>query len=143
MICSNVGSNTYPAAFAFAKQIGHFRLHRFVRSRLQSPHSYGQTFASTIEGFSRPTPSKAQFSALRYISASDQHTSSNSPCSLHVFFIFSAPSPMYNVAGMTFKHSGQRLPVRRGSPFWSFEGIVTIVPAERASMYMFRTAPVA
>ena len=110
---------------------------------MHRPHSYGQTFASTIEGFSRPTPSKAQFSAFRYISASDQHTSSNSPCSLHVFFIFSAPSPMYRVAGMTFRHSGHRLPVRRGRPLESFEGIVTIVPAERDSTYMFRTAPVA
>src|SRR5438093_10952315 len=81
-ICSNVGSNTYPAAFALAKQIGHLRLQRFVRSmlhsevaeewRLHRPHSYGHTLASTICGFSSPTPTKAQSAALRYTSTPDK-----------------------------------------------------------------------
>src|SRR3989442_4174356 len=128
-------------------------LQRFVRSMLQSdvaelgrlpkPHSYGHTLASTICGFSRPTPSKAQFSARRYISASDQHTSSNSPCSLHVFFILSAPSPMYSVAGMTLRHSGQRDPVRQGRPFWSLDSMTTMALSCRDSLYMLRTAPMA
>src|SRR2546422_2431541 len=48
---------------------------------------------------------------------------------------------MYSVAGMTFRHSGQRDPVRRGSPFWSFDGIVTIALSWRLSLYICRTRP--
>src|SRR3990172_2107875 len=86
-----------------------------------------------------PTPSKAQFSAFRYSSASDQQTSWNSPCSLQVFFIMSAPLSMYSVAGTILRHSGQREPVRRGSPFWSLDGIVTIACSCRLSLYICRT----
>ena len=52
VICSAVGSYTYPAADALAKQTGHFRLQRFVTSMIaravwdlcsgQMPQSYGQ-----------------------------------------------------------------------------------------------------
>src|SRR5512137_878458 len=121
------GSNTYPAWFALAKQIGQRKLHLLVRStfarpvwlrcRLQRPHSKGHTFAFLIAGSFTPTPSLAHFSTLRYISTSDQTTSLNFPCFGHDFSITTFPFSLRIVAGMIVRHSGQRLSVFFGSPF--------------------------
>ncbi len=76
-----------------------------------------------------PTPSKAQDSAFRYMSTSDQQTSLNSPCSWHSFFITRAPPSSYSTAGMIFTHSGHSDPVLLGRPLRSLEGMVTVAPA--------------
>src|SRR4030067_1967976 len=74
--CSFVGSYTYPAAAALAKQTGHLRLHLFVTSIIasavcdlcsgQMPQSRGQFLTVLVRGFSIPSPSYLNFSARTY-----------------------------------------------------------------------------
>ena len=75
MTSSLLGSYTRPLTLALAKQIGHVRLQRFVRSMLpsavwlvcswQMPQSRGQT-SCVVNGLEMPGPSpNSHFSAFR------------------------------------------------------------------------------
>ena len=73
-ICSFVGSYTYPAVAALAKQTGHVRLHLLVISMIASPvcdlcsghipQSYGQPSFVSVRGLASPVPSALNVSAL-------------------------------------------------------------------------------
>jgi len=77
-ICCFVGSYTYPAAAALAKQTGQVRLHLLVMSIMASPvwllcsgqipQSRGQPSFVSVLGFSSPVPSALMVSALWYCS---------------------------------------------------------------------------
>ncbi len=121
---------------AFAKQIGHFRLHLLVRSTLaravwlrcrsHRPQSNGHCLAFGMAGSLTPTPSLAHFSTRLYMAASDQMVSLKLPCFGQDFSMTTFPSSSRMVAGMMARHSGQRLSVFFGSPAGMLHSWVSI-----------------